>query len=404
MLLGGALVDLATALHSPHALPPRTTWWHNFGPGGGPVWAWIRPATPGVRTTISARWGVLGVHLERDLDHQGLAVTVPVSVSNPPVRIEVDRPAWVDFGRGQIPDALGIPTVAAATHLRRMASDGDPILELFAARLQPLIQSSWLAHLRDLFGFDHDTTENAPVAPAAVPTEASPAPGLYAGTNDPRRGPFREAETWSGTAYRRLRQIRRLSRADVASRATFMLPEEPVSDDQVLLLESGGHPRVPYLRARLDVIYGTDGHTCTDTVPVTHDHGQVIVAFPWWWTGPIWINITSPAPQTPVPATLIWPPWHQQLRINTRGTITTRKPPGPTPPLVVKVPPGVMVAGGVGYRSDAHDVNMAWHAIDRHYADSIFSQYFPLHLRLTGRTLTELRHDLNRHSQRPGDQ
>ncbi len=63
-----------------------------------------------------------------------------------------------------------------------------------------------------------------------------------------------------------------------------------------------------------------------------------------------------------------------------------------------------MVAGGVGYRSDAHDVNMAWHAIDRHYADSIFSQYFPLHLRLTGRTLTELRHDPNRHSQRRGDQ
>jgi len=24
------------------------------------------------------------------------------------------------------------------------------------------------------------------------------------------------------------------------------------------------------------------------------------------------------------------------------------------------------VVGGVGYRPDAHDVNMAWHAIDRH--------------------------------------
>jgi len=400
---GGALVDLATALHSPQALPPRTIWWHNFVPSGGPVWAWIRPATPGLRTIITARWGVLGVRLEHQLHHQGLAITVPVSVSNPPARIEVDHPAWVDFGHGQIPDALGIPTVAAATALRHMAPGGDPTLQIFAAQLRPLIHSPWLAHIRDLLGLGHDTTENTPADPTPVaPTEASMAPGLHLGTSDPWRSLCQEPETWSGAAYRRLRRARRLSRADVASRATVLEPEEPVSDDQILLLESGGHPRVPYLYARLDTIYGADGHTCTDTVAVTHDDGQAIVAFPWWWTGPIWITITSPTPRTPVPVTLIWPPWRQQLQIDSLCTVTTRKPPGPTPPLVVNTPPDVVITGGVGYHPDAHDVNMAWHAIDRHYADSIFNQYFPLYLHLTGQTLTELRHQLDLHTKRAG--
>jgi len=49
----GALVDLLAAAGTPVGLDPRRTWWHNYRPSGGPVWAWVRPL-PG-RRFVSAR-------------------------------------------------------------------------------------------------------------------------------------------------------------------------------------------------------------------------------------------------------------------------------------------------------------------------------------------------------------
>jgi len=39
----GALVDLVAAVGTPVGLDPRRTWWHNYQPSVGPVWAWVRP-------------------------------------------------------------------------------------------------------------------------------------------------------------------------------------------------------------------------------------------------------------------------------------------------------------------------------------------------------------------------
>ena len=57
-------------------------------------------------------------------------------------------------------------------------------------------------------------------------------------------------EPYSGAQYRRLREAWCFSQRDVARLATTMMPEEPVTDDQVGVLERGGNPRRRFLRAR----------------------------------------------------------------------------------------------------------------------------------------------------------
>jgi len=390
---GGALVGIASAIGSPQGLPARTIWWHNFPASGGPVWAWVRPGAPGARCGITAQWGVLGIRLDRRLDQRGLILSLPVSVSNPPLRFELDTPGWVDFGPGRIPRSLGIPSVSAAAHLRPMGLEQDPTFAIFASRLRPLIHSPWLNQMTDRLGIARLCDESTEATNSISLAGSGGAPAnLSVGSGNDMHETCERPVRWAGAAHRRLREARGLSRAEVAARASALMPDAPVSDDQVHLLESGGHPRVQYLSSRLDVVYRADGQTGLDTVPVALEGGRATVSFPWWWVGPVWIGFTGPGHLAAV--SLVWPPWRQQLHLEPGTRVITRKPPGPTLPLAVEVPAGWTVTAGLGYRSDARDVNRGWHSIDRHHADDIFNQYLPLYLQLAGGTLAELRRRL----------
>jgi len=336
---GGALVDLAGALGSPGGLDARAEWWHNYNAAGGPVWAWARCETASMR--LQLRWGPLSLRVERRCDHRGMIVTVPASVANPPVRAEIDPPGWVDFGQGRIPRQLGIPRVNALAHVH-LADPADHALWIIASRLRPALDGDgrWLDKLKALLGLRDDLIDEAL-------TQAGP-PVAVTDLTDRTLSPSRDAPyVWNGARYRRLREARGLSQLDAAKQAGALTPASGVTDDQIALLEAGGHPRIPDLAARLDVIYGADGHSLCQALSTTATgEGTIAISPPPWWTGPIWLVPSADDTTVPGQIVLRWPPWQQQLRLHPGTALTTRKAPGQHQPLIVEVPPAGPSAQG----------------------------------------------------------
>ncbi len=176
-----------------------------------------------------------------------------------------------------------------------------------------------------------------------------------------------------------------------------MMSDDPVTDDQIILLETGGHPRVEHLRSRLDVIYRADGHSATESVPV-EDHGSHhTVTFPPWWVGPIWVALDAPDVEAAGQVTLRWTPWEKNLRLCGGTTVSARKDTGPWPPPQVHPPPGWTVDAGIGRHPSAADINQDWHAIAGSSARRIFNDYAPVYLQLFNRSKGEMLDAIRRH-------
>ncbi len=393
---GGALVDLAAALGTPGALDARTTWWHNFAASGGPAWAWARPAGGAEQIGLQIRWGPLGLHLHKPCDTRGLMVTAPASVDNPPLRVELDSPGWVDFGQGRPPRQLGLPVVVGPLRVRLAAAD-DHTVAIFSALLRPLLSrdDGTPKLLRGFLGRRADLVEDA--LSRAAPQHV---------TDLPASGPTvaLRRQAWPGGRYRLLREARGLSQSFAAIRATAMMPTAPVSDDQIALLEAGGCPRVDHLASRLDVIYGADGHTVLEPIAATHTNARLsAVSFPQWWVGPVWITLRATTGDAAEAVTLRWPPWEKHIRVRPGTTVTARKAAGGWPDLEVCLPPGWTLTPGLGHFRGAVDVNQDWHPVDRRSADAIFNTYLPAYLQLFGKTKDELFALLRQHKRARAD-
>ncbi len=389
----GALVDLAWALASPQGLDARSEWWHNYPPKGGPVWVWARPETSG-HVRFELHWGPLGLQVQRRLGPHGLIVKVAASVANPPVHARIEPRGWVDFGQGPIPRTLGIPTLNALAHVR-LVDPADDALAIISSRLRGALErdgdwidklAAFLARRRDLV--TDGLTRSTPNLRVVDLTSHTPRP---ADTT---------AQAWSGPRYRALRVARRLSQADAATRATALNPARPVSDEQIALLETGGHPRVPDLPARLDVVYRADGHSLRQPIPTTTaTDGSITIAPPPWWTGPIWLTPhTTPAGGGSEPGEIVlrWPPWQHRLRVHPATTLTTRKAPGESQPLHAQLPAGWTLKAGLGAHPDTIDINHGWHAADTTNGDRILNRYLHVYLELFDRTHRDLIHLLQR--------
>lgn len=113
------------------------------------MWAWARPAGGARRVSVNMRWGPLGLHVERSCDGRGLIVTGPASVSNPPVRIDLDTFGWVDFGQGPSPANSACPP-SPACPTTRIAAPHDHTLAIFTAWLRPILnrRGNWLNVLK----------------------------------------------------------------------------------------------------------------------------------------------------------------------------------------------------------------------------------------------------------------
>lgn len=288
---GGALIDVAFGLDSPAALDPRRVWWHNCPPGGAPAWAWIRPDPDASSTRATAFWGAFRCDAPDTIGPEGVVLAVASSVPNPPIRVVMDPPGWVDFGRSEFPDCLGVPVISVLDNARLhdLATNVEAVLPRRSIDTISEPQRRLIRVFHDALG------EPASAAEATI------------GTLEHRRQEFDDLSGLSvsalprpgllldGDSYARLRRHRRMSRSKAAELASGLLVGRAVSDDQMEQLESGGQPRCERIGSRLDTVYRADGHTCIEVVGARPGStGQVIVEFPSYWVGPVWVSVLGP--------------------------------------------------------------------------------------------------------------
>lgn len=384
---GGALSDVAFALETPAALTPRRVWWHNCPPGGAAVWAWIRPHPGAPSPTATAYWGAFRCDVPAPLTPVGAVLAAASSVPNPPIKVVLDPPGWVDFGRGVFPGALGVAvtSVAEQATLADLATNVRAVLPRLARRDLGHAQRRLVRAVHELLGqptgaaeaaiaaLEHDHVEFVDLTGEAPrPPAPTPAPEL------------------DGAAYRRLRLHRRMSRSEVAAEASALLAAHPVSEDQLELLEAGGRPRVARLGSRLDMIYRAGGHTVTELVAAHPDpSGGLSVEFPRYWVGPVWVTLLGP-PAKAGALTLEWPPWHKNLCARAGSTVTFRRSVTTQAPLTMRLQRGWTAMAGMGHVESAIDVNDGWQTIDDTHAQSVFPQIYSAYLGAFGLSHPEL--------------
>jgi len=381
----GALADFTWAVTTPSALAPGTQWRHNFVPAGGPVWAWIRPSGDTRHLDVRIRWGPLGITIRQGCDHQGIGVVLPVSVTTPPAIADLETPGWVDFGHGHLPEALGIPIVAAWPRLE-VLSPADHSLRMFTDTFNRHARQPLSHLLRD-----------QPLLAAALSQAQTP--------------PRRTAETLgavtpishgvSGARLRQLREARGLSQSDAAVTASVLIPRSPVSDDQIGLAEAGGTPRSAMLIARLDVVYQARGTITNQRLDIRSDPSGHTVTIPQWWDGPIWMSFTNRHNhhnhQTAATITLRWPPWKRELTVEPGATVTFCNSPGNHDTLHVTLPMGWHPIVGLGSQPQAHPVDDGWQPADLRAQAVIARRYLPLYLQLAGQNPADLLRLLTAH-------
>jgi len=159
------------------------------------------------------------------------------------------------------------------------------------------------------------------------------------------------------------------------------VPTAKVTRDQIQSYEEGRKPRgVQFLEGRLDIIYGAHGALTRDEVaPIASADGRTSrVAFPYFWTGPIWIQMICNA--TPAVSAceigLVWRPWQRKVRIRSGQILTTRRTFASENPLVVQHPAGWQVIAGIGRPDGAVNVEDDWTIIDtRGYFEALHETF-----------------------------
>lgn len=369
-------------------LPPRRQWQHNFQRPNEPVWAWLRPAPtqPLVRAVLS--WGPLSIEFERRCDEAGCFVHAPFSVRNPALVVALADPGWVDFGYGTIPSELGVPMVDALGNLTGL--QGRRRLQTAIAALLAMASE---IRSRAPRGADTLVEAGKKIQLQSLRSQASTEGGgwdvLESSPNTVAVGAIGGRE-FSGGEYAILRQARLMSQKSAARGASELLAVAPVSEDQLSRFERGSSVRVRWLRARLDTLYQADGYTCLEDADArllaSRDdpaRKRYEVAFPEFWVGPIWVSFSCPTEAQEVGhVSLRWWPWQKRLALRPGTTVTTRRATRDSKDLVVDVPNGWTVSGGVGMHPDAIDVNADWVPEDDGAESALWRLYGPIHVLL----------------------
>lgn len=358
---GGALIDLAAALGTPEGLPARRWWGHNFQPPSSPVWLWIRPGPGSERITAEVQGGPFLHHLSEPWGSAGGFVVARTSVTNPGVQVRMDHPGWVDFGRGEVPAGLHLPIRSATESVTiEPRSDGwlRRIGAMLAEQLQLLTRGGRLEG-GALLGLLVVWRSTVPRQEVDAPADES------------------AIESFDGAQFRSLRAARGLSRSDAATAASLLNPPTVVTERQLVHFENNGRPTIPDLLPRLDTVLRADGAACVCRVPVRDAPGGRVcmIDFPPYWVGPIWVQFRRRNPGGRANAELEWAPWIKPLTVVDGAVVTTRRSSPSQGPLLVSVPDGWRVVGGVGRRADAVDVNHEWAFRPRRPDATFFATY-----------------------------
>ena len=406
---GGALADISFALATPFVLPPSRSWWHNFPSSGGPIWAWIR-SDESRHIAVQLSCGPIRMKLTRACTELGAIVSAPLSIENPPVKVEfISGRGWVDFGVGNVPSGLGIPVVGAI-HRMRPAEISRPLRAGLARRskeLNELLATHPILRSALAWMIAHESSDAVSDLGFTDVTGARPT------IDDGDRSHV------SARKYAELRSARRLSRRVATEKIRKLrIGTDTAGGDQyprfaehhLKLVESGGTPRsVPLFRSLLDTIYGVDGKTCreelsntaivmqddTRAAPRSRDgtrwlDNRAEIVFPEFWVGPIWLRFSnSSGARETSDVELRWPPWRRTLKVRPGITVWTRRWIQSAPPLEVFLERGWHIAAGIGrYEADdsdrpaAVDINDNWVALGADGSHAIFQQMIPFYGRL----------------------
>jgi hypothetical protein len=366
----GALSDMAQALGTPAGLPARRAWTRYPSGSYGTGWVWLRPEPGGGSLDATLAWGPLSFRWSSPCDDRGVLLQLPITAPDVVVAVVLDAPGWVDFGRSHARPQLGIP-VHEVPGSPRLSLDGRLPPDLVGPRLARRFtcERAFAAAVEDLFGCRPDLVRQAFAVPSRAPapaepltvdrpyaTATGPGPCGSAGSSG-SSGPSVSAGScgsrgFSGADYRRLRHGRCLTLADAAGRATALLPDEPVTPDQIRRFERGARPQARLLRSRLDHVYEAGGSTCDERIPIGSYRSPFKVTFPSYWAGPVWFAFDADG-DAPARIGLHCGASHQELLVVPGASVTCERCADEHDPVVVVCPYGWTVTAGLGARPDA---------------------------------------------------
>lgn len=373
----GCFSDMYAAVRTPTGLDADCDWFHNFQGTSGPCWGWVRTGHAG---QVNGHLDVGPFRLEFEVPPgDGVFIQSFAFASNPAVHVHLETPGWVDFGRGLVPNELGVPVVVAVDYaVMGPGAARDPAMSAVTrAVLEERFgrKPGWFEEFKATAGRRVEVgrqlltrTLKAPFGTSADLTADPPATAL-------------SAQRWSGDRYARLREARGLSLVDAADLATQLDPGLPhVTKDHVHRLEQGSTPRVPQLIERLDMVYRADGRSCTVQIDAVHEvrPGHVEVRFPSYWIGPVWVQFLRAEPGDISVARLTWRPWRKHVRLVHDAVVTCRRSVTAAAPLAVDVPQGWRVTAGVGVHPKAIDVNEGWGFVDPTAAKQALTYYYEI--------------------------
>ena len=379
----GCLEDLLLAISTPVTLEPRHRWWHNYPPGGAPVWAWIRSNAPnGSAATVS--WGPYGFSIDIPTGRGGIIVNGPTSVNNPATLVQLETPGWVDFGRDNVPEWIEVPVLDGSSLLGVSDQGRNETIGLVADHIRRLLTA-------------HGRTQGELAAflglRADLVAEVLGRAGQRAAVERLRPTPRLEAvaDPQLGAKIRRIREGRGIKQREVAkllAKQTLSSDLPEVTDYHVRTLEDSGAVKVDFLLERLDMLYRCDGLLTSASVgrPRT---GPGHIKFPSFWVGNVWLDIDAPEGRE-TRFELHWGDYYRPLSLEGRTAVTLRKSLEGQSPLRVETSADCIWQAGIGTRSDAVDVNQNW----KHEADrglDVVAELIDVLLGLAGRTLQEFR-------------
>ncbi len=185
--------------------------------------------------------------------------------------------------------------------------------------------------------------------------------------------------------WRRAREGRGFSRAEIARAATALLPHLPVAERHVVELERNGRSRPEQLRARLDLLYGADGHSGPETLGRRWNTQRtsrtcIPLAFPAYWRGPVWLRCRSDRAGEQGQVQWQWGHWKVNVLVQEGRVLAPRKADaGADPAPLVWLPRGWFLEYGVGQYPQACDVGPYWSVSDAtgfRWAYQYFSEVF----------------------------
>lgn len=339
----GVFESLCWACTTSSSSPPRRSWDHSFEDDVlAPVWAWVRPAVAG-RCTVDFRLGVLALRSEFDASLEGCFVTSPVGVRNPPIRVTMDPPGWVDFGVGRVPSELGIPVVAA-TQATGLTVSPDIWVSIFGGHIRRVIGDVRIASVAS------DNRLTVPLAQVAKRMLESDSP--VAASTQVTASALGDLRSTPGQEFANVRKSRSLSQRQLADKIGLGVTRSSIDRFE----RKDNLPRnFELLPAAIDHALECRGRLGQVTLAANLSGTAEVTIPPWWRGAPVWVQVSSPAR-----VRLRWSWYRRDITLAAAGAALVTHFGGPPFILQVECDNESSFSVGLGHRPGALDVTDDW--------------------------------------------